>query len=134
MIFFGVSGAGILLAWSIVASISPNPVQEFNRIFGVENRSVVTDIETIKPTMMDGYFMSFRISKSSFEKRIEPQFKILEFTNSHLLRGQNRPSDWPKAVENAISAHHKKIDHDDVLVYYDDITGIAYVSMYYDQW
>lgn len=134
LIFIGAPAAALLLAWYVVASIPPKPEQEFDRIFGAANRSSVTDIDTIKPTMMDGHFLSFRIPQADFDSQIRPQLQPTEFTNLHLLRGQELPAGWPKAVEDASSALHKEIDHNDVLVYYDVETQSAYASVLYVQW
>ena len=134
LLFIGAPAAALLLAWFVHASIPPNPAEEFDRIFGAENRSAVTDIDTLKPMMMDGHFISFRISPAEFETRIRPQLEPVEFTNFHLLRGQNLPSAWPNAVAEANSALHKEIDHHDILVYYDVATESAYASVRYDQW
>jgi hypothetical protein len=57
-----------------------------------------------------------------------------EFTNFHLLRGQDLPSGWPKTVADATSALHKEVDYQDVLVYYDVVTESAYASVRYDHW
>lgn len=134
LLFIGTPSAVLLLVWYVVASIPPNPVEEFERIFGAEARSAVTEIDTIKPTMMDGHFISFRISPTDFDRLVRPQLETTEFTNFHLLRGQNLPSGWPKAVADATSALHKEIDHHDVLVHYDLATESAYASVRYDQW
>jgi hypothetical protein len=130
----GAPAAAVLLAWYIVASIPPNPEQGFDRIFGVASRSYVKDIDTIKPIMMDGHFISFRIQQAHFDSHIRPQLEPIEFTNFHLLRGQDLPSGWPKSVKDASAALHKEVHHDDILVYYDVNTQSAYASVLYDQW
>ena len=134
LILIGAPAATLLLAWYVVASIPPNPEQEFDRIFGTTNRDSVTDIDTIKPTMMDGHFIWFKIPQDEFDSRIRPQLVEMEFTNFHLLRGQDLPSGWPTAVAEASSALHKEIDHNDILVYYDVASESAYASVLYDQW
>ncbi len=134
LILVGTPAAALLLAWYIVASIPPNPEQEFDRLFGVTNRAYAKDINTIKPTMMDGHFVSFRIPQTDFDSQIRPQLRPIEFTNFHLLRGQDLPSGWPKAVKDASAALHKEVHHNDILVYYDVETQSAYASVLYDQW
>lgn len=134
LIIIGAPAAALLLAWYVVASIPPKPEKEFDRIFGAASRSSVTDIDTIKPTMMDGHFISFRIPQTDFDSEIRPQLSPTQFTNFHLLRGQDLPSGWPKAVQEASAALHKEADHNEVLVYYDIETQTAYASVLYDQW
>ena len=134
LILIGAPAAVLLLAWYVVASIPPNPEQEFDRVFGAVNRSSVTDIDTIKPTMMDGYFISFLIPQTDFDSKIRPQLSPTHVTNFHLLRGQDLPSGWPKAVQEASAALHKEVGHNEVLVYYDLETETAYASVIYDQW
>ena len=124
----------LLLVWYVLASIPPNPEKEFDRIFGEASRSSVTDIDTIKPTMMDGHFISFRIPQTDFDSEIRPQLSLTHFTNFHLLRGQDLPSGWPKAVQEATAALYMEVDHNEVLVYYDLETQTAYASVLYDQW
>jgi hypothetical protein len=133
LIGIGAPAAALFLAWYYVASTPPNPEKEFDRIFGAANRDSATDIDTIKPTMMDGHFISFRIPQADFDSQIRPQFEPMKFTNFHLLRGQDLPAGWPKAVENASAALHKEVDYHDILVYYDMETESAYVSVLYDQ-
>ena len=134
LILIGVPASALLLAWFVAASIPPNAANEFDRIFGAVNRNVVTDIDMIKPIMMDGYFISFRIPKVDFDQRIRPQLKPVEFTNFHLLRGQDLPPGWPDAIEDAVSALHKKTDNNEILVCYDEATESAYASVQFDRW
>lgn len=134
LILIGSPAAALLLAWFVLASIPPDPGREFDRIFGAANRQSVEDIDTIKPTIMDGHFISFRISPADFDSRIRTQFEPTKFTNFHLLRGQELPTGWPKTVEDATIALHKEINYQDILVYYDETTKTAYASVQYSQW
>jgi hypothetical protein len=134
LIFIGAPVVALLLAWYVIASIAPSPEGEFDRIFGSNNRSFVTDIDTIKPTMMDGYFISFRISPADFDNHIRPQLVSTEFTNFHLLRGEELPTGWSKSVEDTTTALMKEVDRNEILVYYDATTKYVYASVQYDQW
>lgn len=120
--------------WLVSASIPPNPQLEFDRIFGSGNRSLAHEIDIIKPTFMDGHFISFKIPWKDFSDRIQPQFEWTEFTNCHLLRGQKLPHGWPQSVADSHSALFKELDHQKILIYYDAASGTAYGSVRYDQW
>jgi hypothetical protein len=133
-IIIGAPAAALLLGWLIMASIPPAPEKEFDRIFGGSNRSAAADIDTIKPTMMDGHFITFRMSQGEFDTLIRPQFEETDFTNFDLLRKQSLPSGWPQSVADATAALHKELNYQEILVYYDVPTETAYASVLYDQW
>ena len=133
-IITGALAAALLLGWFVMASIPPAPEMEFDRIFGERNRSAAAGINTIKPTMMDGHFISFRLSQREFDTRIRPQFEEVAFTNFDLLRRQSLPSGWPQSVADASAALYKELNYQKVLIYYDVPTETAYASVLYDQW
>ena len=56
IVLLGSPAALLLLAWFLLASMRPNPEKEFDRLFGANNRSAASEIETRKPTFMDGFF------------------------------------------------------------------------------
>lgn len=125
----------LLGIWLILASSRPNPQKEFDRLFGAANRELASDIQTIKPMLMDGHFISFRIHPADFDDRVRSQFsKVRLGSTSSILLGQPLPSGWPAAIETTDSALHREVDHDDVYLLYFPSQEIAYASVRYDQW
>lgn len=61
----GAPAALFLVIWFFLASSRPNPQKEFDRLFGAGNRGLASDIQTIKPTFMDGHFISFNVAAVS---------------------------------------------------------------------
>jgi hypothetical protein len=77
IILIGAPGALLLITWFLLASSRPNPQKTFDKFFGASNRGVASDIKTLKPTFMDGHFISFRMRGADFDARIRPQFPSL---------------------------------------------------------
>lgn len=134
LLLIGCPAVLLTAAWLVTASIPPDPRAEFGRLFGDHNSSAVTEVHTLKPTFMGGYFMDFRISVVEFQKRIVSECKETEFTNFHLLRDQKLPKGWPQSAADTESALGKVVDHDKVLIFYDPALGRAFVSVLYDHW
>lgn len=134
LVVLGGPGAVFAILWLVLSSAPPRSEQEFDRLFGEENRSRVSQIDTTKPIMMDGHFVSFRISKVDYYELISPQFESVVYTDFHLLRGQKLPSGWPQSIEDSASGLYREIDGQDVLVDYDERAETAYVSVFYEQW
>jgi len=135
VILIGAPAALLLIIWFLLASSRPNPQKEFDRLFGANNRGVASAIQTLKPTFMDGHFISFHMRPADFDARIRPQFSQIGFSSPpNLLLGQSLPEGWPAAVETAASALHRELDHHDVFLLCFPSEEIAYASVRYDEW
>ncbi len=129
-------GPILLLVWYFLASARPNPQTEFERRFGADNRPFATDIQTIKPTMMDGHFISFRISPADFDSHIRPSFttEMPLQSPTHFLLRQRLPAGWPPAIQSASTAMYREVEHCDVFLLYFPEEQRAYATVRYDQW
>lgn len=135
LLFVGLPGPILVLVWYFVASACPGPQTEFGRRFGTENRPFVSDIQTIKPTMMDGHFVSFRISPEDFGVRIRPSFTEMPLqAPNHFLRRQRLPAGWPAAIQTATTALYRETEHSEVFLLYFPEQQRAYAAVRYDQW
>jgi hypothetical protein len=135
IIFAGAPAMVLLVIWFILASSRPDPQKEFNRLFGAENRSAASDIQTIKPTFMDGHFISFRMHSADFNARILPKFSNFGFTPpGNLLWHQSLPDGWPSAIETAATALHRRVENCDVYLLYFPDEETAYASILYEGW
>lgn len=134
-ILVGAPAALLLVIWFLLASSRPNPQKEFDRLFGAGNRGQASNIQTIKPTFMDGHFISFHMSAADFFARIRPQYSDIHLASPpNILLGQSLPAGWPAAVESATSALHREVEHHDVYLLYFPNQEMAYASIRYDQW
>ena len=125
----------LLIIWFFLATSRPNAEKEFDRLFGAPNRRVAAAIQTLKPTFMDGHFISFRMRRADFAARIRPQlFKIRLVSSSNLLLGQPLPDGWPPAIELASSVLHGEVEDNDVNLLYFPNEEMAYASILYAQW
>ncbi|MEI7776360.1 MAG: hypothetical protein WCK17_16475 [Verrucomicrobiota bacterium] len=136
LILVGLPGPILLLFWYFLASARPDPQTEFDRRFGAENRSFAADLQTIKPTMMDGYFISFRISPADFAAHIQPNFtpEIPIQPPGDFLRPQKLPTGWPLAILSAETAMYRQVGHFDVFLLYFPDEQRAYAAVRYDAW
>lgn len=135
VILISAPAALLLVIWLFLASSRPNPQKEFDRLFGAANRELASDIQTIKPMLMDGHFISFRIRPADFDDRVRSQFsKVGLGSTSSILLGQPLPAGWPDAIEATDSALHREVDHHDVYLLYFPSQEMAYASVRYDQW
>jgi hypothetical protein len=135
VILIGAPAALLLVIWFFLASSRPNPQKEFDRLFGAGNRGQASDIKTIKPTFMDGHFISFRMRAAEFDARVRPQYSEIGLASPpNILLGQSLPAGWPAAVEAATSALHREVEHHDVYLLYFPSQEMAYASVRYDQW
>lgn len=125
----------LFLLWLVLASWPINALKEFDRIFGASNREIVSDIRTSKPTMMDGHFISFRVSAADFATRIRPRFSEIPLQSPrHFHQGRRLPKGWPDLKLDGPWVLHREVDKADVLVIYDAPHERAYASVRYDQW
>jgi hypothetical protein len=135
VILIGAPAALLLIIWFFLASSRPNPQKEFDRLFGPANRGLASNIRTIKPTFMDGHFISFRMRPSDFDTHVRPQFSEVGLGSpSSILLGQSLPSGWPAEIETTTSALHREVEHQDVYLLYFPSQEMAYASIRYDQW
>lgn len=135
VILVGAPAAVFLGIWFLLASSRPNPQMEFDRLFGADSRGLTSDIQTIKPTFMDGHFISFRMRRSDFDARIRPQFSELGLGSpSSMLLGQSLPAGWPSEIATAKAALHREVQHQDVYLIYLPSREMAYASVRYEQW
>lgn len=135
VILIGAPAALLLVIWVLLASWRPNPGKEFDRLFGADNRSAATGIQTLKPTFMDGHFMYFRMRSADFDSRIRPKFSEITLSSStRFLLRQKLPTGWPASIQTVTSALHCKVDYSDVYLLYFPTEEIAYISVQYEQW
>ena len=135
VILIGAPAMLLLVGWFFLAGLRPNPQKEFDRLFGARNRGAASDIRTIKPTLMDGHFISFRMRPSDFDTRIRPQFSEIELGSPpNILLGESLPAGWPSSIEMAKSALYREIKYQDVYLLYFPSEEMAYGSIRYAQW
>lgn len=135
VILVGAPATLLLVIWFFLASSRPNPQKEFDRLFGASNRNLASGIRTIKPTFMDGHFISFRMRPSDFDTHVRPQLSEAELGSSpNILLRQSLPSGWPAAIETTTSVLHREVEHQDVYLIYYPSQEMAYASVRYDQW
>lgn len=131
-----VSAPAVLLVviWYFLATMPPNPANEFDRLFGASNRGFASDIRTLKPTLMDGHFVSFHMSPTNFNAHVRSRFLETDLRPNQLLIRQQLPKGWPATMESAKSALHCEVDHGDVYLFYFGDEERAYVVVHYEQW
>lgn len=136
MLLLGAPGPVLLIAWYILASMKPDPQKEFDLRFGAESRPFASDIQTLKPTLMDGHFISFRISPEDFHSHIWPNYSTMMSLESptHFLLRQSLPAGWPPEILTATSAMHREVGNCDVFLLYYPAEQRAYACVQYEQW
>lgn len=134
-ILVGTPGAVLLIVWYCAASVCPNPQREFDRLFGAENRAFASDIQTIKPTMMDGHFISFRIRPEDFDARIRPGCIDMPLqSRTHFLLGQRLPKGWPPVIQTSEMALSREVKRSSIYILYFPNKQRAYCTVQYEQW
>lgn len=137
--------APILLGvWIWLASVPPNAMEAYDVLFGGATRQAARQIHTIKPTLMDGFFISFQISPDDFSTWIRPELEDTEIPFGHsFARGQRLPRQWPDWLDTTTNVFRKErvvpaIDYGpgwrDLLLIYDAEHGIAYGSVLWESW
>jgi hypothetical protein len=141
LVVAGLPGLTLLVAWYFLASVPPPAGIELEDIFGSENARYAKDPKTVKPTLMDGFFLSFEMSPEDFEQRIRPQLEPVflppKFSGGGFSRGQDLPSGWPAVlVEKSefLEKPSRSSGTGSVRVYCDSSTRRAYVSVGYASW
>ncbi len=134
VVLVGSPAALLLVIWFFLASSRPNPKNEFDRLFGAVNRGLASDIQTIKPTLMNGHFISFRMRPGDFDARVRPQFSEVGLGSpASILLGQSLPAGCPIEIETTTSVLHREVEHQDVYLLYFPSQETAYASVRYDQ-
>jgi len=124
----------LILAWWILASIPPNPEQEFDRLFGHASRSAAAEIRTINPTFMDGYLISFRISEAEYSRITAGTFSREPLGGLSFFGRARRPSSWPESLETTVEFDRRDFGEDYLLVYYDKGAQSVYGAFHYWGW
>ena len=135
LILIGAPAALLFVVWCFLASLRPNPQKEFDRLFGAGNRIMASNIQTLKPTLMDGHLIFFYMRSADFDTRIRPRFSEHTLLRpGQLLQRQRLPTGWPASIETAASALHTVVEHNDVYLLYFPTQEMAYASVRYAQW
>lgn len=124
----------LMVVWLFFANQAPNPETEFVRLFGSEGRSSVTNLETIKPTMMDGYLIKFQIDHDAFTRVLDSRFTTELLGGRKFFRSGSRPSSWPPYLEHLDESLRCDIGKDVLLAYYEESSQTFYGSFHYDSW
>lgn len=124
----------LILAWVALASVPPNSEQEFDRLFGEAARSAATDIRTIKPTFMDGFLISFRVSCADYTHITAGTFSREPLGGLSFFGRARRPSSWPASLETMDEFDRRDFGEDYILAYYDSGTQTVYASFHYWGW
>jgi len=124
----------LVVAWFIFASIPPNAEREFDRLFGQGSRSSATAIRTIKPTFMDGYLISFRMSEADYSHITSGTFSRELLGGLSFFGGASRPSSWPASLETMDEFDRRDFGEDYLLSYHDRGTQTVYASFHYWGW
>ena len=134
LLLVGLPGPLLLFIWYVLASTPPDPKTEFDRLFGADNRTVVSDIQTIKPTLMDGHFISFHISPADFDSRIRPSYSREMTLPADFLLGQRLPTGWPATIQSAETALSRDVENTEVFLLFIPEQQRAYATVRYEQW
>jgi hypothetical protein len=128
----------LISSWWILASSAPEPITAFSRVFGRENIHCSTEIKTSKPTLMDGYFMSFKISREDFASKIRPQLEeqvwIPDPQSDNILGNQILPSFWPPEVQSQNRFFYGNVDGYRLKLVYLPAYETAYASVSFPSW
>jgi hypothetical protein len=124
----------MILLWLLMASIPPNAEAECERLFGHQVRQSAKHIQSWKPLGMDGFLLSFQISRPEFQHLIAPSFTMQLLGGIRFLDGDSRPDGWPTALESLSECLRREVGEDKLLLYYDDSTETVYASFQYWGW
>ncbi len=124
----------LVAAWFVLASIPPNAEREFDRLFGQPSRSVASDIQTFKPTFMDGHLLSFRISESDYDRITASKFSQQPLGGLSFLGRGSRPASWPAYLETLEEFDRRDFDEDYLLAHFDRETQTVYAAFHYWGW
>lgn len=121
-----------LACWYALAAIPPSAEVKFCDMFGGENLSAARDLAVLKPPLMDGYFMSFKIPPQEFASRLALSLTRSSSEPQEFLRNQSPPAGWPAPAKGEL--YSVKSAGDRVLLFYDEASQTAYVSALFKSW
>lgn len=124
----------LILLWLIVSSSAPDAKAECERLFGQELLQRAKHIQSWKPLGMDGFLLSFEISRPDFVRLIQPNFSMQPVSAPCFLHHDFRPKDWPPAVENLTESLQRDVGEDDLRIYYDNNRETLYAVFHYWGW
>lgn len=124
----------LVIAWFVLASMPPNREKEFDRLFGQSARSAASDIQTFKPTFMDGYLISFRVSESDYDRITAGTFSQQPLGGLSFLGRGSRPASWPAYLETLAEFDRQDFGEDYLLAHFDKETQTVYAAFHYWGW
>lgn len=83
---------------------------------------------------MDGFLLSFEISRSDFARLIQPSFSMQPVSAPCFLHHDFRPANWPPAVENLTESLQRDVGEDDLRIHYDNNRETLYAVFHYWGW
>lgn len=122
------------LLWLVMAGIPPDAEAECEKLFGQQVRQNAKNIQSWKPLGMDGFLLSFHISRPDFQRLIAPSFSMELLGGIRFLGRSPRPEGWPRALENLDQCLRRKVGEDNLLLYYDDSDETLYASFRHWGW
>lgn len=124
----------LVLLWLLSASIAPNAHTECERLFGQQVSQNAKQLQSLKPFGMDGFLLSFQISRNDFYKQIAPSFSPQLLGGIHFFGGGKRPELWPEELETMNECLRRDVGEDPLLVHYDEVSQTVYASFIYWGW
>lgn len=124
----------LIVLWLLVAGHTPNAEKQFDRLFGSQNREVVSELQTLKPLLMDGFFITFRVGPEDFSKRIRPGLEASAFDAKQFLLGQDLPQGWPDGINSLFGGYSKYMDGESLRVIYLPENESVYASLAFESW
>lgn len=124
----------LILMWYLAASTAPDANAECERLFGGEVLKRAKHLQSLKPTSMEGFLLSFRISEDDFRRLVKPSFSTELLGGIRFFGGATRPESWPEVLETMESCLRRDVGEDPLLLYYDENTEMAYVRYVYWGW
>lgn len=124
----------LILLWMIMASTPPDAEAECERLFGPQVRQIAQQMQTVKPLGMDGFLLSFQISRADFVRLIRPPFSMQPISRPSFLGRSSRPENWPQTLDNLTECLQRDVGEDDLRIFYDDNRETLYAVFHYWGW
>ena len=83
---------------------------------------------------MDGFLLSFQISRPDFTSLVKPAFSMQPISGPRFLGRSSRPTDWPEAIETLKECLQRDVGEDDLRIYYDDHRETLYAAFHFWGW